>query len=159
MSKNPMFLQFLNREKGVIDLLTSFSRSKDERTSSAAQTALSSPPDLEEFRSELNDAVRDLISEGIGNEFKAFVDHYLDNLEEDLQIEDTPRGQNRSQTARVKNDKGPWVQGLICYNLVLYVKAFGLENLKSCKVCGKIFAHKGKYAVYCSDACKSRKGQ
>jgi len=62
--------------------------------------------------------------------------------------------ENVSRYARVKNDKAPWIQGLICYNLCLYIKAYGLENVKSCKICGTFFNHKGKYAVYCSDSCK-----
>lgn len=159
MSKNPMFLQFINREKGAVDLLLSFSKSRDPKTSEAAKRAMDNPPDLEEFRTELYDAVSDMVTDGIGDEFKAFVNHYMDFLEEDYEIENTPRGQNQSHTARVKDENGPWVQGFLCYNTVLYVKAFGLENLKKCKICGKLFAHKGKWAVYCSDTCKHRKGQ
>jgi hypothetical protein len=156
--KTPMFLKFMNREIGVIDLLTSFSRSTDTKTANAAVEAMKRPPDLEEFRKELGDAVSDLIDKGLSEDLKAFANNFMGCLEEDVETSDTPLGENRSHVARVKDDTGPWVQGFICYNLCLYIKMFGLDELKKCRVCGKVFAHKGKYAVYCSDGCKSKKG-
>jgi len=160
MKNTPLFLRFLNRETSVLDILSSFSKVEEKTTAEAAKAALDNPPDIEEFRKELEEAVRDLIKEGLGDEFKAFVNHYMESsLEEDIHIENGSFGENRSQTARVKNPSGPWVQGFICYNLCLYIKAFGLEELKTCKVCGKIFNHKGKWAAYCSDLCKSNKKQ
>ena len=156
--KSPMFLRFINKETGVNDLLLSFAQSSDDRTASAAQELLNSPPDLTEFHKELKDAVYDLVDDGVGDEFVAFVNHYMEpSLEEDLTIAKTPLGENRSQVARVKDKDAPWVQGFICYNICLYIKAFGLESLKRCKVCSKLFCHKGKYAVYCSDECKKKK--
>lgn len=152
-----MFLRFINRETGVSELLNSFAKSSDKKTADAAIESLKNIPDIEEFRQELEEAVRDLIQEGIGEEFKAFVNNFLSALEEDIITKDTSQGENRSQIARVKDIEGPWIQGFICYNLCLYIKAFGLENLKSCKVCEKLFAHKGKWAVYCSDLCKKKK--
>jgi len=155
-----MFLRFLNRETGVSDLLLSFSRSNDEKTSKAALSALENIPNLEDFRKELEDAVRDLVRKGLSDELKDFVNHYMKtSLEEDVQTENGAHGENRSQIARIKDEKSPWIQGFICYNLCLYIKAFGLDNLKECKVCGKIFAHKGKWATYCSDVCKTKKHQ
>lgn len=156
--KTPMFLKFLNKELGVMDLLSSFSRSDDTRTANAAALALKDPPSLEDFRTELDEAVEDLINNGVSEELKAFANHYMDCLEEDVETSSTPLGENRSHIARVKDEEGPWVEGFICYNLVLYIKVFGTEDLKKCRVCGKKFAHKGKYAVYCSPVCKSKKG-
>jgi len=157
--KTPMFLRYLNNEVGVMDLLTSFSRSTDTITANAAAEALKNPPNLDDFKNELKDAVDDLIKEGLTDELKVFANHYMECLTEDVETSSTPYGDNRSHLARVKDASGPWVQGFICYNLCLYVKMFGLEELKKCKVCGKAFANKGKYAVYCSDLCKSKKVQ
>jgi hypothetical protein len=156
--KIPMFLKFLNRDLGVTDLLSSFSRSDDTKTANAAVEVMKQPPDLEEFRKELGDAVEDLIKNGLSEELKAFANNYMGCLEEDVETSDTPLGESRSHVARVKDSTGPWVQGFICYNLCLYIKVFGLDELKKCRVCGKIFAHKGKFAVYCSEPCKSKKG-
>jgi hypothetical protein len=155
--REPLFIRFINKEVGTSDLLHSFSKSSDPVTLDAVQQALQSPPDLESFRVELTDAVRDIITTGLGEEFKAFVNNYMaDSLEEDVQSTDSQLGENISRSARVKDSSAPWIQGFLCYNLCLYVKAFGLDELKACKTCGKFFSHKGKFAVYCSDPCKAR---
>lgn len=159
-NQNPLFLRFLNRDITARDIVQIASRSEDASTSAIAAKALDRPPDLTEFHQELEEAVRDLVAEGLGEEFKAFVNYYMEpSLEEDAQSETNPFGENRSCSARVKDAHSPWVQGLICYNLCLYIKAFGLDELKACKVCGKIFSHKGRYAVYCSDSCKASKNK
>lgn len=155
MAKDPLFLKFINRSISTIEILTSFSKSSDSCTAEAVERALKNPPDLEPFRKELIDAVRDLIKDGLGEEFKAFVDHYMCTLEEDVLTSEGQFGQNISRSARVKDETGPWVQGFICYNLSLYIRVYGLDDLKICRVCEKIFGHKGKWAVYCSDTCKS----
>ena len=156
--KNPLFLRFINRETSVSEMLSSFARSSDSKTAVAASKLINSPPDLEDFRSELEEAVTDIIKEGVGEEFKSFVNHYMESsLEEDLDVENTSRGQNISHQARVKDDTAPWIQGFLCYNLCLYIKAFGMDDLKKCRVCGKLFANKGKWAVYCGDECKKKK--
>ncbi len=155
---NPLFLRFINRETGVLDILLSFARSSHETTQEAAKKALQTPPNLDDFRVELEEAVREIISVGLGAEFKDFVNHYMEpSLEEVVNFKRGKFGDNRSQIATVKDDTAPWVQGMICYNLCLYIKAFGLESLKSCKTCNKLFAHKGQYAVYCNDKCNPKK--
>jgi len=156
MFKDPLFLKFVNRNVTVFEMLQSFSKASDKNTSEAAEKALLNPPDLDNFREEFQEAVRDLIKEGLGPEFKAFVDHYMEPaLEEDVEMSDGMFGQNVSRAARVKDGASTWIEGFICYNLSLYIRAFGLDNLKICKICDKIFAHKGKWAVYCGDSCKS----
>lgn len=156
MSKGPLFLRFINREVSVVEMLQSFAGASDPVTVTAAIKAMKNPPDLESFRTEMKDAVTDIIKDGLGQEFIVFVDHYMkDSLEEDLETEKGERGVNVSRWARIKDEKETWAQGFICYNLCLYIKAFGLQSLKKCKVCSKFFNHKGKWAVYCSDECKA----
>lgn len=156
-NKNPLFLRFINREVSFTDMAQSFSNSPDPRTSEIALRAVASPIDLEPFRKEMEEAVRDIIKTGLGEEFRAFVNHYMEpSLVEDHITTQSRLGENRVQTATIKDENAPWMQGFICYNLCLYVKAFGLEELKSCKTCDKLFGHKGKYATYCSDDCKKR---
>lgn len=151
-----MFVRFINREASVSDLLGSFSQSTDSLTAQTARKALMNPPDLEEFRKELEEAVRDLIDRGLNEELKSFVNHYMEgSLIEDIDVKNVREGQNRSQVARIADPDSTWIQGLICYNLSLYIKAYGLEDLKSCKECSRVFAHKGKWAAYCSDTCKN----
>jgi len=156
-TKDPLFLRFIHRELSTSDLLNMFARSSDKFTKETAENALVNPPDLDEFRKEIDDAVRDIIREGAGEEFKAFVNHYMqDSLIEDVQTMPGQFGENITRTARVKDAESPWVQGLLCYNLCLYLKVYGTECLKACKMCGKIFAHKGQYGVYCTDQCKAK---
>lgn len=153
---NPLFLRFINRELSTGDLLTIFSLSSDPLTSETSLKALENLPDLENFRIELTDAVRDIIREGFGEEFKAFVNNYMESsLIEDVSNKVSQFGENVFRTARIKDPDSDWVQGFLCYNVCMYIKAFGLENLKSCRVCSKLFSHKGKYAVYCNDSCKA----
>jgi len=157
MTREPLFLKFINKEIGAEDLLHAFSRSSDSVTREAAEQALKNPPDLEDFRKELIEAVSDIIKEGPGEEFKAFVNNYMESsLIEDVERRDFSLGENVSRSARIKDSDSPWVQGFLCYNVCLYIKAFGLEDLKRCKVCSKFFNHKGKYAVYCGDPCKTK---
>jgi hypothetical protein len=156
--KNPLFLRFINRKIGVFDLLNSFASSPDPLTAETARNAADSPPDLEEFRQEMEEAVRDLSKEGLGEEFKAFVNHYMvDSITQVTDNKKTPFGENRSHLAYVKDPDSTWIQGFLCFNLSLYIKAFGLDNLKTCKTCGALFAHKGKWAVYCEDSCNPKK--
>jgi hypothetical protein len=160
LTKTPMFLKFMNKEIGVMDLLISFSKSKDEYTAKTVQEVINTPPDLEEFRLELKEAVDDIIKDGVGEEFKSFVNNYMEpSLEEELTSNESPLGENRLQIAKIKDKDATWIQGFICYNLCLYIKAFGLDDLKKCRVCGKVFCHKGQYAVYCSDPCKANKNK
>jgi hypothetical protein len=154
--QNPLFLKFINKEVGSTELLSIYSKSPDSYTSETARKAI--PPNLDEFRTELYDAVSDIITTGMGEEFRSFVNHYMEpSLTEDVETSDGSHGENITRQAYVKDDQAPWVQGLLCYNLCLYIKAFGLEELKRCRVCGKLFANKGQYAVYCTDTCKSQK--
>jgi hypothetical protein len=156
--KNPLFLRFINRGVTVMDLLNIYSTSDDPYTAKAAQDALADPINLEDFRKELEDAVRDIIRDGPGEEFKAFVNHYMEpSVQQFFDTSKTPFGENRKHAVYVKDRESTWVQGFICYNLSIYIKAFGLDSLKACKTCGKIFAHKGKWAVYCEDACNPKK--
>jgi hypothetical protein len=156
--KDPLFLRVINRKITIIDLLNIFSNSDDSYTVSAAQKALTDPPDIEYFRKQLEEAVRDIIKEGPNEEFKAFVNNFMEpSVYQYSNSLKTPFGENKRHMVYVKDENSTWVEGLICFNLSLYIKAFGLDNLKSCKSCNTIFAHKGKWAVYCTDACNPKK--
>ncbi len=156
--KSPLFLRFVNRQVTITELLNIFSASDDPYTVSAAQKAMNDPPDLGDFRNELEEAVRDLVKDGLNEEFKAFVNHYMeDSLYQFSDSSKTPFGENRRHIAYVKDETATWIEGFICYNMSLYIKAFGLDCLKECKTCSTLFAHKGKWAVYCQDACNPKK--
>ena len=152
----PLFLKFLNNEVTTEDLLNTYARSSDSYTAQIAMKAMKNPPDLKDFKKEFKEAVSDIISEGLAEEFAAFANNYMEpSLIEDIESLDSTLGQNVSRTARVRDENSSWIQGLLCYNLCLYIKAYGLDSLKKCRTCSKFFNHKGKFAVYCSDVCKS----
>lgn len=157
-NKNPLFLKFINREVGISDILRSFANSPNSHTAEVAVRAMDKVIDLDPFRVELEEAVRDILKEGFGDEFKAFVNNYMEpSLVEEQVVTQGPLGESRVQIATVKDEDQPWVQGFLCYNLCLYLKAFGTDELKACKICSKLFSHKGKFASYCSDTCKKEK--
>ena len=155
--KEPLFVRFINGDTGLMEMLDSFSQSKDPYTLQAVEKARVNTPDISDFKKELKEAVLDIVKEGIDDTFKVFVDHYMGGaLEEDIKSSKDPLGDNVQRVVRVINDEAPWIQALICYNLSLYIRTFGLESLKSCKVCNKLFSNKGQYAAYCSDSCKKQ---
>ena len=157
IANTPLFIRFCNGES-VSSVISSIIRTADKRSSAIAILALENPSDLEDFRKELQEAVKDLVNQGLGEELKAFANHYMEgSVEQDMKTGSTPQGENFSVVLSIKDADSTWIQGFICFNLCLYVKAFGLENLKICRTCGKYFDHKGKYAVYCSDVCKKQK--
>lgn len=158
MAKDPLFLRFANKKVSVQEMLSSFASStNDEYTLDAIKKAYINLPDLDAFRKEFIEALSDIIKEGVNEEFISFVNHYMKpSLVEDRITSDSQFGDNISVTVRVQDDQSSWIEGLICYNICLYIKAFGLDSLKKCRICDTFFNHKGKYAVYCSDICKSQ---
>ena len=66
----PLFLKFLNNEATTEDLLTTYARSNDSYTAQVAMKAMENPPDLKGFKKEFNEAVTDIISEGLAEEFQ-----------------------------------------------------------------------------------------
>jgi hypothetical protein len=154
--KDPLFLRFVNKDISIEEMLVSFSKSSDPYTAKTALGMIENPPFLEDFCAELTEAVSDLIEKGLDEEFKAFVDHYMkESLEERVIKSEGQFGENVTRLAMIRDEKAPWIQGFICYNLCLYIRTFGLDDLKKCRTCSKIFCHKGRYAVYCSNGCKS----
>jgi hypothetical protein len=86
-NKNPLFLKFINREINFSGILSAFANSPDQSTSEIAVKAMNEPFDLDPFREELEEAVRDIIGKGLGEEFKSFVNHYMEaSLVEDQTI-------------------------------------------------------------------------
>ena len=156
--RDPLFLRFIRKEIGAVELINIFSRSTDPYTRKVCENAIQDPPSLEQFHKELSEAVDDIIGTGADESFRAFVNNYMeDSITEDVTSSPSGvSGENISRSARVQDEGATWVQGLLCYNLCLYLKVYGTDNLKKCKICGKVFAHKGQYAVYCSDPCKKQ---
>jgi hypothetical protein len=158
MRREPMFVRFANKLVGTDGVVKSFIDASEHRKSiKIAEDSLENLPDLSVFRKDFGNALEDLIDNGINRQLITYLDCYMKpSLSEVLE------GDGRNMTAEnrwvlIKSKEAPWIEALVCYNLTLYIKAFGHKELKRCTVCGKFFTNKGKYAKYCSEGCKNRK--
>jgi len=155
MRDEPLFIKYLNGQVTELDVMDIvYNSSKDSLSKQIALNKKNENNDLSIFKIDFKKAVIDLIDSGINQRFINYVNSYMKpSLEEFLESSDSGRaGEDRYIV--IKAEDAPWVEAVICYNLCIYIKAFGIHNLKICPVCQKFFSHKGKYAKYCSDSCK-----
>jgi hypothetical protein len=100
----------------------------------------------------------DLIDTGISKRLINYLNDYMKpSLEEIVEGGSNSRAGEKRQIILKAKDT-PWIEAIVCYNLTLYIKMYGIAEIKRCPICSKFFSHKGKYAKYCSDACKSSGG-
>lgn len=155
MRDEPLFIKFLNGQidhHQIID--TVISTSKDERSKSIAEGKKGIDFDLSIFREDFRKAVVDLIDNGINQRVINYLDSYMKpSLEEFLDTNPGSRS-GESRYISIKADDAPWLEAIICYNLCIFIKVYGFQEIKQCATCGKFFSHKGKYAKYCSEPCK-----
>lgn len=158
MRREPLFVRFANMQINTDGVIKSYiSISEHSKSISIAEEALENIPDLSVFRKDFSNALEDLIDNGINRELINYLDCYMKpSLSEVLENE----GRNLTSEKRwviIKDKDAPWVEATLCYNLTLYIKAYGHSELKRCPVCKKFFTNKGKYAKFCSDSCKDKK--
>lgn len=160
LDHNPLFIKILNWqgdrytiETLLAELLKKFDSEKDRSAVSAKLLNLSD--ESLNLLSDFQKRFKHYILESINNkspseEFLVWLSNAFKYIEEriDTYINDETR------TVTIKDENGRWLEGLICYNYIMTFNYFGLENIKLCPICKKYFAHKGKYAKYCSDGCK-----
>ncbi len=157
MRKEPLFIRFANGQSTAADVADAVEESsRDTHTQEIVRKAREDLPDLRVFKDDLQKAVADLIDNGPDQHFKNYVNSYMKpSLEEFVEGGSGNRAGER-RWVKVKAADTPWLEAVVCYNLCLYVRAFGIKELKHCPVCKKFFSHKGKYAKYCSDVCKGQ---
>jgi len=159
VKKEPLFVRFINREVDAKGIVSSFLElSEDKKSIEIANKILQDTPDLDLFRRDFSNCLEDIIDNGISRNIINYMDSYL----KPSLLEMTDSGSyskiSDKRWVTIKEEGTPWIEALVCYNLAVYIKAFGLAELKRCPVCGKFFSHKGKYAKYCSDTCKGSGG-
>lgn len=153
----PLFIRVANRSSGALDIIRSFANtSKDEASIKIAEETINNIPDISLFVKDLREVLDDLSDNGVNQRIINYVNSYMKpSLSEVVNSSAGSRaGENR--WVFIKNPDSPWVEAIVCYNLSLYIKAFGFDSIKNCPVCSKYFTNKGKYAKYCSDACKGQ---
>ena len=62
---------------------------------------------------------------------------------------------DEEHSVTITDPEGRWLEGIIIYNFIMTFNYFGIKIIKKCPICSNFFSHKGKYAKYCSEGCKS----
>jgi hypothetical protein len=158
MRVEPLFIRYAN---GLVDptyIVQSFLESNtEEKSKDIALEALKSPPDLRLFQRDFKNLLMDIIDNGINKQAINYINNYMKpSLEEFVEGGTSRAGEKRHVILKSKDT--PWIEAIVCYNLTLYIKMFGISEIKQCPVCSRFFSHKGKYAKYCSDICKTNGG-
>jgi hypothetical protein len=155
MREEPLYVRFANGLDDSRSIARSFlAVSQHEPSRQIAQTVLEGSLDLVPFRNDFKSMLQDLIDNGVNQRLINYVDSYMKpSLEEMVESTLTARtGEKRH--VNIKSADTPWVEAVVCYNLCLFIKAYGIKEIKRCATCLKFFTNKGKYAVYCSEECK-----
>jgi hypothetical protein len=162
MATSPLFVRFANGDSSVPDVCRALQSSPHEETAQAAASLLAGEAeyayDVETFRTDFRSCLRDLMGDGITAHAQKYLDSYMACLVEDVKGDGFSQKGSTTRSVHIGDLGGPWVEGLVCYNLCLYISSEGLSQLKSCKTCRRFFVGRGKYAAYCGDACKKRGG-
>lgn len=158
MRREPLFIRFANGISGAEDIISSFLAATEHKPSiEIAERALENIPDLLVFKKDFKKALVDLIDNGINNQFINYMNSYMKPSLMELVEGSGSNVTGEKRGIYLKEEDTPWVEAIVCYNLSLYLKVYGISQLKRCTVCHKFFSNKGKYAKYCSEACKGNK--
>lgn len=159
MRLEPLFVRYANGEVATEDIIDSVMTGvRDEGSKQIATAVRENLPNLGLFREDFRKALVDLTENGISQQLINYVNSYMKpSLEEFVSTNEASRS-TEERWIRIKAADAPWLEAIICYNLCLYLRLYGLKELKHCPVCKRFFSHKGKYAKYCSDKCKATGG-
>lgn len=156
MRDEPLFINFLNGQVNYLQIIDSvINNSKDDRSKKIAESKKGSTIDLSLFREDFHKVILDLMDNGDNQRVRNYLNSYMKpSLEEFVEPNNGGRV-NESRYISIKADDTPWIEAVVCYNLCIFIKVYGFQSIKQCATCSKFFKHKGKYAKYCSDSCKS----
>ena len=159
MRNEPLFLRVANGRASVIDPARAFSDSKNEYTARVASVVAEDPSSygssFSEFAMLFRGIMADLIDNGVTQQVSSALTSYMEPaLSEESSGTNYSNKGSSSEYPVIKDENQPWAEALVCYNLCKYIKAYGVQEIKICKRCRTFFVGRGKYAAYCSDACK-----
>ena len=156
MRDEPLFIKFINGQINYLQIIdTVINSSEDQKSKDIAEAKKGVSVDLSIFRDDFRKVILDLIDNGINQRVINYLNSYMKpSLEEFV---DTAAGSrvNEKRYVSIKAEDAPWLEALVCYNLCIFIKVYGFKEIKQCAQCGKFFSHKGQYAKYCSESCKS----
>ena len=156
---DPLFIRFANNLLDTEDIIrVILDGASDDRSHEIASKAMEDQKstDLSVFRRDFRNMLTDLIENGVNQHLINYVNSYMKpSLEEFVEgTGGTRAGEKRNIS--LKAEDAPWMEAVVCYNLCIYIRVYNTNSIKNCPVCSKFFTHKGKYAKYCSDSCKSK---
>jgi hypothetical protein len=162
LGSNPLFIKFLNWkgdkyhiENLLRNVQDNFESNRDKEI---VQTKLNELDDvyldnLTNFQKVFKKHLLELITnKGLVNDlFLAWLSNCYKYIDEqiDVYLNDEYR-----KISIKDNVEDRWFESIVCYNFIMTHNYFGGEIIKSCSLCSNFFAHKGKYARYCSESCK-----
>lgn len=160
MRVEPLFIRYANGTANTEAVVRSYlSIAEDENSKKIAAEAITKLPDLTMFRKDFRSCLDDLIDNGINNHFINYVNSYMKpSLEEYVEGSSASRTGEKRRVV-IKAEDAPWIEAMVCYNMSIYIRVYGITDIKHCPNCGNFFSHKGKYAKYCSDICKENSGK
>jgi len=161
LTHNPLFIKFLNWEGDTYSmeqmfetLALTFEESKDKdivfkRCHNLDDIYLNNLSSFQKiFKSHI---LQTIASQGISESFVNWMDNAFKYVEERV----STYAKDESRSIGIKDPTGRWFEGIVIYNFIMTFNYFGASILKQCPVCSNFFSHKGKYAKYCSDGCKT----
>jgi len=157
MKREPLFVRFANGDANGFDVIqTVLSDIDDKQSKEIATGILDNVPDTAVFRKDFRNMLTDLTENGVTQQLRNYVNSYMKpSLTEYVEGSSGSRA-GEKRTIVIKESDTPWIEAVVCYNLCLYIKMYGVKEIKQCPICTKFFSNKGKYAKYCSDTCKSQ---
>jgi hypothetical protein len=160
MKIEPLFIRLANRKAGALEVIQSFQKASDDEMSvEIAAKASSDLPDISLFIKDFKEVLLDLIDNGVNQRVVNYINSYMKPSLCEVVDQSGGGRAGESRHIYIKDPKAPWVEAVVCYNLTLFIKAYGFQSIKCCPVCSKFFTDKGKYAKYCSESCKSQGGR
>jgi hypothetical protein len=160
LNSNPLFIKFLNwtgDKYSIEDFLNNIKDNvEDESDCLVIESKISNLDD--EYLNNLSifqDYFKKNIIETINNKnISDFFLGWLSNCFSYIEEKKENYLYDEKRTVKIKDPQGRWFESIVCYNFVMTFNYFGLDIIKQCPVCLKMFCHKGPYAKYCGEGCK-----
>jgi len=160
LKNNPLFIKFLNWkgdkysiEKIMFDLIDSFQDQRDKDIVTNQSLNEDYLNNLSNFHIVFKKNIQQtIIDKNISENFVSWMDNAFKYVEEKVAI----YAKDEVRYLSIKEEKGRWFEGIVIYNFIMTFNYFGADIIKQCPICSHFFCHKGRWAKYCSEPCKSK---
>jgi hypothetical protein len=154
----PLFIRVANNQADASTIAEGLiSNTYDDITINLASIVKEQNPDISIFREDLRNLLLDLITQGVTPQITQYLNSYMESsLLVHEQNESVGVSGHKLYWLSIKQEGTPWLEALVCYNLSVYIKAFGINFIKECPSCHKFFLQGKMKYKYCSEVCKTR---